>query len=167
MVSVKLHGIFENYLKLDWQLNVSSVSEIFDAIEANTGSLVKTLGHLESYISNFIIYVDGKITPPEYLDSPILKKDSIVEIVPLLIGSDFGITAFLLMLVVSIGIQLLISKIMTPKSPVDVKTNSRLFSGYENVTKRNVPIPLGYGRVKIGSIVISNNLLINNQLGQG
>ncbi len=71
------------------------------------------------------------------------------------------------MLVVSIGIQLLISKIMTPKSPVDVKTNSRLFSGYENVTKRNVPIPLGYGRVKIGSIVISNNLLINNQLGQG
>jgi len=30
-----------------------------------------------------------------------------------------------------------------------------------------VPIPLGYGRVKIGSIVISNNLLINNQLGQG
>jgi predicted phage tail protein len=56
---------------------------------------------------------------------------------------------------------------MTPKSPVDVKTNSRLFSGYENVTKRNVPIQLGYGRVKIGYIVISNNLLINNQLGQG
>ena len=167
MVSVKLNGVFENYLKTDWQLNVSSVSEIFDAIEANTGCLVKTLGNLQLYISNFIIYVDGKIMPPEYLDSPILKKTSVVEVVPLLIGSDFGITAFLLMLAVSIGIQLLIAKIMTPKSPVDVKTNSRLFSNYENVTARNVPVPLGYGRVKVGSIVISNNLIITNREGQG
>jgi predicted phage tail protein len=105
--------------------------------------------------------------PPEYLDSPILKKTSVVEVVPLLIGSDFGITAFLLMLAVSIGIQLLIAKIMTPKSPVDVKTNSRLFSNYENVTARNVPVPLGYGRVKVGSIVVSNNLIITNREGQG
>jgi predicted phage tail protein len=56
---------------------------------------------------------------------------------------------------------------MTPKSPVDVKTNSRLFSNYENVTARNVPVPLGYGRVKVGSIVVSNNLIITNREGQG
>ena len=42
----------------------------------------------------------------------------------------------------------------------DIKNNSRMFSGYENVTKRNVAIPIGYGRLKIGSIVISNDLQI-------
>ena len=77
-------------------------------------------------------------------------------------GSDFGIS--LLILAISIGIQFLITKLLTPKSPIDIKTNSRLFSSYENVTKRNVPIPIGYGRLKIGSVVISNNITNINKI---
>lgn len=162
MVHVKLHGIFEEYIKTDWYLNISSVNEAFEAIEANTGVLIKTLGNLETYISNFIIYIDGKIMSPEYIDSPILNNDSKIEVVPLILGSDFGLS--LLLLAISIGIQFLITKLLTPKTPVDIKSNSRLFSAYENVTKRNVPIPIGYGRLKIGSLVISNDIDIVNNL---
>jgi predicted phage tail protein len=50
MVNVKLHGIFENYVKLDWNLNILTVAEAFEAIEANTGQLISTLGILEEYI---------------------------------------------------------------------------------------------------------------------
>ena len=73
MVSVKLHGIFENFIQTDWELNVSSVLEIFYAIEANTGKLVSTLGNINEYITHFLVYVDDKIVSPEYINSPILK----------------------------------------------------------------------------------------------
>ena len=33
-----------------------------------------------------------------------------------------------------------------------------LFSSYENVSLRNVAIPIGYGRLKIGSIIIANSI---------
>lgn len=157
MVNVKLHGVFENFIDTDWTLNVKSVLEIFEAIEANTNKLVSTLGILNEYISHFIIYVDEKPVPPEYLNSPILNKNSKVEIVPLIIGSAELIIG-LVLLAISTGIQMLITKLLTPKSPVDIKTVSRLFSNYENVSLRNVPIPIGYGRLKIGSIVVSNNI---------
>ena len=164
MVNVKLHGIFENYMKLDWNFNISTVAEAFEAIEANTNCLIKTLGLLEEYISNFIVYVDGKIMPPEYINSPILKNNSKIEVVPLIMGSDFGIS--LLILAISIGIQFLITKLLTPKSPIDIKTTSKIFSSYENITKRNVPIPIGYGRLKIGSVVISNDVTNINEIAE-
>jgi hypothetical protein len=53
---------------------------------------------------------------------------------------------------------MLITKLLTPKSPIDIKTVSRLFSSYENVSLRNVVIPIGYGRLKIGSIIIANSI---------
>lgn len=166
MVNVKLHGIFEQYIKTEWNLNVHTIAEIFEAIEANTGKLIEVLGNFQEYLTHFIIYVDDKPVPHEYLNSPILKKDSKVEIVPLIIGSDGGISFLvaLLLILIATGIQLLITSLMTPKAPKDIKNNSRLFSGYENVTKRNVAIPIGYGRLKIGSIVVANDINLTNKI---
>lgn len=160
MVNIKLHGIFEQFVKTEWHLNVKTVGEALEAIEANSGKLIIGLNQLQEYLSHFIIYVDNKIVSPEYLYSPILKKTSTIEIVPLLIGSDFGLS--LILLAVSIGIQFLITKLLSPKNPIDIKSNSKLFSSYENVTKRNFPIPMGYGRIKIGSIVVSNDVNVVN-----
>lgn len=166
MVNVKLHGIFEQYIKTEWNFNVHTIAEIFEAIEANTGKLIEVLGNFQEYLTHFIIYVDDKPVPHEYLNSPILKKDSKVEIVPLIIGSDGGISFLvaLLLILIATGIQLLITSLMTPKAPKDIKNNSRLFSGYENVTKRNVAIPIGYGRLKIGSIVVANDVNLTNKI---
>jgi len=159
MVNIKLHGIFENLIKTEWNLNVKTVSEAFEAIEANSGKLLKALGILEEYISHFLIFVDGKIISPEYLNSPILNKDSKIEIAPLILGSEpFSFLVFLIILIISTGIQILVTRLLSPKAPKDIKNNSKLFSGYENVTKRNVSVPIGYGRLKIGSVVISNTL---------
>lgn len=166
MVNIKLHGIFEEYIKTEWQLNVKTVSEVFEAIEANSGKLLEALGNFQEYLTHFIIYVDDKPVPVEYINSPILKKDSKVEIVPLILSADFGITFLigLLLIAIGTGIQMLITSLMTPKAPKDIKNNSRLFSGYENVTKRNVAIPVGYGRLKIGSIVVANDVNLTNKI---
>ena len=160
MANIKLNGVFENFIETEWNLNVSSVLEMFEAIEANSNKLISTLGVLGEYISHFIVYLDGEIVPPEYINSPILKKDSKIEVVPLIFGSGTLIMGIVLM-VISMGIQMLITKMLTPKSPTDVKTVSRLFTSYENVSMRNVVIPVGYGRLKISSIVISNNVLFS------
>lgn len=166
MVNVKLHGIFEAYVKTEWNLNVKTISEIFEAIEANSGKLIEALGIFQEYLTHFIIYVDNKPVAHEYLNSPILKKDSKVEIVPFILASDFGISFLigLLLIAIATGIQMLVTSLMTPKAPKDIKNNSRLFSGYENVTKRNVAIPIGYGRLKIGSIVIANDINLTNKI---
>ena len=167
MVNVKLHGIFEEYVKTEWQLNVKTVSEIFEAIEANSGKLLKALGNFQEYLTHFIIYVDDKPVPVEYINSPILKKNSKVEVVPLILGSTIAgidILIGLLLIAIATGIQILVTSLMTPKAPKDIKNNSRLFSGYENVTKRNVAIPVGYGRLKIGSIVIANDVTLTNKI---
>jgi predicted phage tail protein len=167
MVNIKLHGIFENLVKTEWNLNVKTVSEAFDAIEANSGKLIKALGILEEYISHFLIYVDGKIMAPDYLNSPILNKNSKIEVVPLVLGTAFVIDDILVALIImaiATGIQILVTKLLSPKAPKDIKNNSKLFSGYENVTKRNVSIPIGYGRLKVGSVVISNYLYNTNRI---
>lgn len=166
MVNVKLHGIFEEYVKTEWNLNVKTISEIFEAIEANSGKLLEALGNFQEYLTHFIIYVDDKPVPHEYLNSPILKKDSKVEIVPIILSGiePISILIGLLLIAIATGIQMLVTSLMTPKAPKDIKNNSRLFSGYENVTKRNVAIPIGYGRLKIGSIVIANDVNLTNKI---
>jgi len=163
MVNIKLHGIFEEFVPTDWQLNVQSIAEVFEAIESNTGKLINTLGILEEYISYFIIYLDDKIVPPEYFHSPIVKKDSKIQVVPLIMGSDpsGGILTALLMMAIGTGIQFLVTKLLTPKSPVDIKTTSMFFNNYENVAKRNVVVPIGYGRLKLGTVVVSNDLNVS------
>jgi len=40
MVNVKLHGVFENFVKTDWLLNVKTVGEAFEAIEANSNKML-------------------------------------------------------------------------------------------------------------------------------
>ena len=166
MVNIKLHGIFENYVKTEWRLNVKTVFEAFEAIEANSGKLLEALGNFQEYLTHFIIYVDDKPVAHEYFNSPILKKDSKIEVVPLILGSTFGIDLLIaiLLIAISTGISMLITSLMTPKAPKDIKNNSRLFSGYENVTKRNVSIPIGYGRLKIGSIVVANDVILTNKI---
>lgn len=167
MVNVKLHGIFESFVKTEWSLNVKTIGEVFEAIEANSNKLIETLGTMQDYLSHFIIYVDDKIVAPEYLNSPILKKNSVVEVVPLILGADLGITAMIIISLIAMGIQMLITRLLTPKAPKDIKNNSRMFSAYENVTKRNVAIPIGYGRLKIGSVLISNDLTTTSLVNQG
>ena len=58
------------------------------------------------------IYVDDKIVAPEYLNSPILKRNSKVEVIPLILGSAEQIIIGLILLAISTGIQMLITKLL-------------------------------------------------------
>ena len=52
------------------------------------------------------------------------------------------------------------SIVLSPKAPKDVKTNSTILGGIRNVLNRNIAVPIGYGRMRLGSAVISNDIQV-------
>jgi hypothetical protein len=57
---------------------------------------------------------------------------------------------------------MVLAVVLSPKQPKDVKTNSTIIGGIRNVLNRNIAVPIGYGRLRIGSAVISNDIGISD-----
>jgi len=160
MVDITLRGILGKQFGSEWKLNVSSVLEIFEAIEANTGKVYRCLYDLKKFATHFMVFVDGKAMPPYLLNSKILKKDNKVEIVPVVQGGGF-LAVFLIGVLFTV-LSVVITKMLSPKAPKDVKTNSTILGGIRNVTSRNGVVPIGYGRLRLGSSVVSNYISVND-----
>ena len=126
----------------------------------------------------FAVFINGKeLDPSAYsLNVNVVGKD--VLIIPMLFGAiavslttaivgAIGlagskiatfIVGTLVSAALSFGLNLLISKIMKPDDPEALNTSSFLFGQAENVSKQGVVVPVGYGRMQIGSRVISVNM---------
>ena len=157
MIDITLHGILGKKLGKNWRLNVDSVYEIFEAVEANNQKINKYFSDFQKFITHFIVYVNGKILPPHLLKSRILENENKVEIIPIVQG---GGTALIITGIIMMILSIVLSIVLSPKVPKDVKTNSSILGGINNVLNRNAPVPLGYGRLRIGSLVISNDIII-------
>lgn len=161
MVDITLRGILGKQFGSEWRLNVSSVLEIFEAIEANTSKVSKCFYDLQKFATHFIVFIDGKAMPSYLLNSNVLKKNNRVEILPIVQGSGAGLALFIVGVLLTVA-SIVITKMLSPKAPKDVKTNSTILGGIRNVTARNIVVPIGYGRLKLGSAVVSNYISINN-----
>ena len=163
MINITLHGILGKKLGKNWRLNVDSVYEIFEAVEANNQKINKYFSDFQKFVTHFVVYVNGKILPPHLLKSKILENGNKVEILPVVQGGAFSLTFFQAMMIIGIMLMILsivLSIVLSPKVPKDVKTNSTILGGINNVLNRNAPVPLGYGRLKVGSLVISNDIIV-------
>jgi hypothetical protein len=56
---------------------------------------------------------------------------------------------------ISFGISMLMAKLLSTDDPEAVKTTSFIFTSAENTTEQGQVVPVGYGRMKVGSKVIS------------
>jgi len=158
MIDITLHGILGKKLGKNWRLNVDSVYEIFEAVEANNQKINKYFSDFKKFVTHFVVYIDGKILPAHLLKSKILENGSKVEIVPIIQGSGIELIIIGILLIV---LSIILAVVLSPKSPKDVKTNSTVLGGVRNVLNRNIPVPIGYGRLRIGSAVISNMISIS------
>ena len=95
--------------------------------------------------------------PPHLLNSKILKNNSEVKIVPVVQGGGISVVLFIIGLAFS-ALSMILAKSMSPKSPKDVSTSSAVLGQVRNVVNRNIVVPLGYGRMRVGSAVVSNNI---------
>jgi len=158
MVKINLHGHLGKKLGKYWDFEVESVFEIFQAIEANTTKINKYFNDFNKLFTHFVVYIDGKMMPKHLLKSKILKENSVVEIVPVVQGSWFW--ALIIVGVLLIALSIVLAIILSPKEIEDVKTSSTALSNIRNVLNRNIPVPIGYGRFRIGSAVISNDIIV-------
>jgi len=174
MTELSIEGKLGKLLGSSWKLNVSNFVELFNALEANTQKLRNYLrGHQKEY---WAIFVDGeRVDADGFLYDNIKNKK--VKIIPILAGgaaaiataivAQMGITStfgiflmeFVLTVIIStaisFGISLLIAKLLNSDDPEAVNTTSFLFGSPENVADQGQVVPVGYGRIRVGSKVIS------------
>mgnify|MGYP003671896229 CR=1 FL=1 len=174
MTELSIEGKLGKLLGSSWKLNVSNFVELFNALEANTQKLRNYLrGHQKEY---WAIFVDGeRVDADGFLYNNIKNKK--IKIIPILAGgaaaiataivAEMGITSafgiflmeFVLTIIIStaisFGISLLIAKLLNSDDPEAVNTTSFLFGSPENVADQGQVVPVGYGRIRVGSKVIS------------
>jgi len=174
MTELSIEGKLGQVFGSTWKLNVSNFVELFNALEANTQKLRNYLGtHKKEY---WAIFVDGeRVDADGFLFNNI--KDKKIKIIPILAGAagaiaaaivtNMGITStvgalmveFVLTVIIStaisFGLSLLMAKLMKTDDPEAVNTTSFLFGAPENVSEQGQVVPVGYGRIRGGSKVIS------------
>jgi len=175
MTTLTIEGWLGSLLGRKWDLDVRNFVELFSALEHNTHKLKNFL--LKNKNNCFAIFVDGEQVEKEnFLFMDIRGKE--VQILPVLAGSTtaiatkiieaIGITAetfafeaavfvldIVIQAVISMGISILITKLMDPGDPDVVNTSSFAFGTAENVASQGQVVPVGYGRIRTGSKIIS------------
>lgn len=166
------------------RLKIYSFQELISSIKANfekfnSSSFLKK-------VKSILLLIDGEIVAyNSYIDEKI-KKATKIELIPIfsfsfvgttLIFTSIAATTFaqglgiflvntLVFTALSVGISFVISKLLSPKQADQVKTASYIFGNKENSAERNSPIPLNYGRLRIGSNIISS-IIINQDIDSG
>lgn len=173
MIAVRLHGPLGEKYGAEHRFDVRSPREALLALDANYR------GFRRDFISykHYALIVDGDWVPPEAANGdpasvPVSRE---VDIVPFVEGRVFaivpllaavGITGLagqiiggLILTALMLGITYLLSPKPKKKAAEDSKKdNSYIFSGPENVTEQGAAVPIVYGKVHVGSVVVSAGL---------
>ena len=174
-----------------FQANIDSFDELLSCISANFDNFGKEVNKLREKFDGLLIIVDGFIVDNGAVLNQKIRNAKVIELVPVLSLAAFASSTILftsitattvagkigvflvntiIMSVISFGISFLINKLLSPKNPKQVQTSSYIFSSKENAASRNTPIPVSYGRLRIGTHVISSvglnfdlSYVLNNQ----
>jgi len=186
MTKVYLKGRLGKVVGSFFKFNCRTLKEVFNAIEANTGKFQKFVDlnkkrEFAVFVDGKEVVCDGtfnvNVKAKEVLIIPVLFGSFVATsaaITAALVGgkmiigvssaafiATFKVVNFIvgtvLMTAFSFGMSLLMSKLMKKDDPEIVKTTSFAFQGAENVTRQGVVVPVGYGRMIVGSRVISVN----------
>ncbi len=179
MTTIRIEGWLGEILGREWNLKVKNFVELFSALENNTHKFRSFL--LKNRGNSFAIFVDGELVDNKnFLFTNIRGKH--VDILPVLGGATTAIASSIakavmgeaakgfafeaavfildtvISAVISMGISILIAKLMAPDDPQAVNTTSFLFGSAENVSSQGQVVPVGYGRMRVGSKVISTSI---------
>lgn len=151
-------------------IKADNFDDIIKCLQVNfpkLGTRIRSFNHI---FDSVVIVIDGKIVSDSQLLNQNIRNCKVIELLPVQVFSVFftaAATATMLTKVLvfvanvivisalSFGISYLISKLLTPKDPKQVKTSSYILSAKQNIAIRNAPVPIGYGKLRVGSLVVS------------
>ena len=167
MTEIHLHGVLgQKYGKLH-KFSVKEPKDIVRALEANYEDFTKDLKDLlKKNIAYTIVADDQWVQGNYFLNKKKIKK---IDFVPAIIGSG-PLVAFIptiIMAIITIAAAVYsyvqAGKQQYPQIPgaegvSSANSRSLSFSSRENITEQGNPVPLAYGRMKIGSAVIQSSI---------
>ena len=194
MKQVILHGLLKKIACASFEAKVDSFDELISCISANFDNFGQKINRLKNKFDGLLVIIDGTIVDNAAVLNQKIKIAKVIELVPILSLAAFASSTILftsitattiagkigvflintiIMSVISFGISFLINKLLSPKNPKQVQTSSYIFSSKENAANRNTPIPVSYGRLRIGTHVVSSvgfnfdlSYILNNQSSQ-
>lgn len=187
LTTVILDGPMGKAFGRKWELAVNSPKEALAMVNANKPGVFNWIrSNLKKYASYRVTctYHDGK---KEDLDNDTYKADrSLKEIrfTPIIQGASATMKVVLGMVLIVVGALTLeyggeylisagismmaggIAQMLSPKKKdkEDSGTSSHYFNGVVNNTEQGIPVPLIYGRVLVGSQLISARLTVEDTI---
>ena len=168
LASIYLHGPLGERFGETHRLAVSSPIEAVAALDANYPGFLREFAKVEAYG----LYADGDWRGGDMAGQMPFSRE--LHFCPVIEGQAFlgamlvtaifpgiaGTTASIIGGVLMAGVMFGLSYLLAPKAPSSdtTKDDNYAFSGPENVTGQGVAVPLIYGRVYAGSVVISAGL---------
>ena len=183
MTQVTLHGILAKEFKKTFSLAIKRPKEVFDAISCTHNNFRHRIVELANQGVHFTLLVDGKkMATIEELS--IVSDNQQIDIIPLVCGAGkagaiiavialgiltggAGIVLSMSFLtnigvgLVMMGIQMALApkpKMDRPSADVNSAKQSFLFSSKANTAEQGIPVPVGYGRLRVGSAVIQSTI---------
>tara|TARA_E500000318_G_scaffold111311_2_gene129461 strand:+ start:2552 stop:3199 length:648 start_codon:yes stop_codon:yes gene_type:complete len=165
--------------------NFANISKPIDCVKAIDSQKKGFINYIKQEAKKGIHYeliINGE-SQNAFSVNNIQEKIETIDIVPCIIGGTpaFFVAVFKVSLTtakvlsavtVTLALGLVVAGIVYLLTPIDVdpireitasvKGDSFLFSSAENITQQGVPVPVGYGRLRVGSVVIATNVLNRN-----
>lgn len=155
MTIINLHGILKYEFGEIMPLSIDRPKEVIDAIDSIKKNFRTRIYELARDNIHFNIIADGESI--QSLDQLKMKKKfKQIDIVPVVAGGLWFLVS-LALLVISVAIQMALAKKIEAKqvtSEVSATKESFIISSNFNLAQQGSPVPIGYGRLRVGSYII-------------
>lgn len=158
MKKIKIHGKLGRIIGKTWKIHALSIREALDGIRANQPEFDSILFE-QSQKGIFYAIKDGstnKLLEKEQINLK-NEKDQKVHLVPIPQGGAALAMGFVQGAAMSFFSEFLLGTLApdAPKKGKKIETHSYFVNGAENTEMQGGVVPLAYGRLKVGSKVIS------------
>lgn len=182
MTTVYLHGLLGKEFGHQFKFSLARPRDSIWAIDANKKGFIKRLLELSRKGAQYFVIIDGRTSRDFNLEKSAKELHILpaiagsagvaaaVGVVALAAGYSGAFSAVVSSVLIAVGTAAVsygITNLMQKDQKVDVGSASAtsnaanksfLFSNAENITEQGIPVPIGYGRLRIGSAVIQRTI---------
>jgi predicted phage tail protein len=163
MTEVYLHGILAKKYGAKHCIAISQPKDLLGAMEANHDDFLVDLKNLCKKNIHYTYVVNGKWIKNAEFNKEKIKR---LDFVPMILGSGpvgWAIAGLVISIASAVYSYVQAGKVEYPKIPgaegsSSAFSKSLAFSNRENVMEQGNPVPLVYGRLRIGSFVIQSSV---------
>jgi len=164
MTEVHFHGILAKKYGKVHKFALAKPKDLLLAMEANDDSFPLELKKLAEKNIHYTFVVNNRwVKNNENIGNEKIKK---LDFVPIILGSGptgFAIASLIVSIASAVYAYVQAGKVEYPKIPGAEATSSALsrslaFSNRENILEQGNPVPLVYGRLRVGSFVIQSTV---------